>query len=93
MANRNYFQGIGNQISETSMTFSHESVELEYYIREGISPVHYDLSDLNKHFQIRASLYRLLGVIHSFFKGKDILEVAPGSGHNSIYTATLLPRK
>ena len=74
------------------MTFSHESVELEYYIREGISPVHYDLSDLNKHFQIRASLYRLLGVIPSIFKGKDILEVAPGSGHNSIYTATLLPR-
>ena len=92
MANSNFFQGIGNQINETSMTFSHESVELEYYIREGISPVHYDLSDLNKHFQIRASLYRLLGVIPSFFKGKDILEVAPGSGHNSIYTASLLPQ-
>ena len=74
------------------MIYSHKSIELEYYIREGISPVHYDLSDLNKHFQIRASLYRLLGLIPSFFKGKDIIEVAPGSGHNSIYTATLLPR-
>ena len=74
------------------MTYSHKSVELEYYIKEGISPVHYDLSDLNKHFQIRASLYRLLGIIPSFFKEKDILEVAPGSGHNSVYTATLLPR-
>ena len=74
------------------MVFSHKSIELEYYIREGISPVHYDLTDLKKHFQIRSSLYRLLGVIHSFLKGKDILEVAPGSGHNSIYTATLLPR-
>ena len=74
------------------MAYSHKSIELEYYINEGISPVHYDLSDLNKHFQIRASLYRLLGVIPSFFKGKNILEVAPGSGHNSIYTATLLPR-
>ena len=41
------------------MTYSHKSIELEYYINEGISPVHYDLSDLNKHFQIRASLYRL----------------------------------
>tara|TARA_Y100000588_G_scaffold395023_2_gene519205 strand:- start:6492 stop:7649 length:1158 start_codon:yes stop_codon:yes gene_type:complete len=74
------------------MTFSHESVELEYYIREGISPVHYDLSDLNKHFQTRASLYRLLGLVPSFLNGKDIIEVGPGSGHNSIYTATLIPR-
>jgi len=74
------------------MTYSHKSIELEYYIREGISPVHYDLSDLNKHFQIRASLYRLLGLIPSFFRGKNVLEVASGSGHNSIYTATLLPR-
>ena len=47
------------------MTYSHKSIELEYYIQEGISPVHYDLSDLNKHFQIRASLDRLLGVIPS----------------------------
>tara|TARA_Y100000590_G_scaffold469825_1_gene660008 strand:- start:13244 stop:14401 length:1158 start_codon:yes stop_codon:yes gene_type:complete len=74
------------------MTYSHKSIELEYYINEGISPVQYDLSDLGKHFQIRASLYRLLGIIPSFFKGRDVLEVAPGSGHNSIYTATLLPR-
>ena len=74
------------------MSHSHKSIELEYYIREGISPVHQDISNLNKHFQIRASLYRLLGLIPSFCKGKDIIEVAPGSGHNSIYTATLLPR-
>jgi 2-polyprenyl-3-methyl-5-hydroxy-6-metoxy-1,4-benzoquinol methylase len=74
------------------MIYSHKSIELEYYIREGISPVHQNISDLNKHFQIRASLYRLLGLIPSLFKGKDIIEVAPGSGHNSIYTASLLPR-
>ena len=74
------------------MTYSHKSIELEYYVNEGISPVHYDLSDLNKHFQIRANLYRLLGLVPGFLKGKDIIEVAPGSGHNSIYIATLLPR-
>lgn len=74
------------------MVYSHKSVELEYYIKEGISPVHQDISDLSKHFQTRASLYHLLGLIPSFFKGKDIIEVGPGSGHNSIYTATLLPR-
>ena len=74
------------------MISSHKSIELEYYIKEGISPVHQDISDLSKHFQTRVSLYRLLGLIPSFFKGKDIIEVGPGSGHNSIYTATLRPR-
>ena len=49
------------------MVFQHKSIELEYYIKEGISPVHQDTSDLNKHFQIRESLYRLLGLIPSFF--------------------------
>ena len=52
------------------MAYSHKSVELEYYRSEGISPVHQDISDLKKHFQTRESLYRLLGVIPSFFKGK-----------------------
>ena len=74
------------------MSNSEKSVELEYYIKEGISPVHYDLTDLKKHFEIRSSLYRLLGIIPNFFEKKDILEVAPGSGHNSIFTATLLPK-
>ena len=74
------------------MNYSHKSIELEYYIREGISPVHYDLSDLKKHFQIRASLYRLLGLIPNFIEGKDILEIAPGAGHNSVYTSSLLPK-
>ena len=74
------------------MNNTQKSIELEYYMKEGISPVRYDLSDLKKHFQIRASLYRLLGIIPNFFYNKDVLEVAPGSGHNSIYTATLLPQ-
>ena len=30
------------------MDYSNKSIELEYYIREGISPVHYDLFDLKK---------------------------------------------
>ena len=74
------------------MAYSHKSVELEYYRSEGISPVHQDISDLKKHFQTRESLYRLLGVIPSFFKGKDVIEIGPGSGHNSIYTASLFPK-
>ena len=67
------------------MKYSKEAIELEYYIKENISPVHYKIKNLKKHFEIRNSLYRLLGIIPNFLKGKDILEVAPGSGHNSIY--------
>ena len=52
------------------MKYSHKSVELEYYVREGISPVHQNITNLKKHFQSRESLYRLLGMIPSFFKGK-----------------------
>ena len=75
------------------MNTSHSSYNLlDFYIKEGISPVYQDISNLNKHFQIRGNLYCLLGLIPSFLKGKDIIEVAPGSGHNSIYIATLLPR-
>ena len=33
----------------------------------------------------------MLGLPPSFFKGKDVIEIAAGSGHNSIYTSTLLP--
>ena len=32
-----------------------KAVELEYYIKEGISPVHYNLSNLKRHFDIRNS--------------------------------------
>ena len=73
------------------MKYTTKSIELDYYIHQGISPVHYNLKKINKHFQIRESLYRLLGFPPSFFKGKDIIEIAAGSGHNSIYTSTLLP--
>ena len=74
------------------MTYENQSIELEYYIEEKISPVHQDISDLNKHFEIRESLYFLLGLVPISFKGKDVLEIAPGSGHNSIYIASLFPR-
>ena len=71
------------------MTYWHPFIELEYYVREGISPVHYNFPSLKVHFQTRASLCRLLGLVLDFVRGKDILEIAPGSGHNSIYTASL----
>ena len=74
------------------MAYSNQALELKYYIEEGISPVHYKISNLEKHLQIRESLYRLLGILPNFVNNKEILEVAPGSGQNSIYTASLLPK-
>lgn len=73
------------------MRNNNQSIELEYYKKNNISPVHYNLRNLKKHFEIRSSLYQLLGVPPKLVYGKDVLEVAPGSGHNSIYTATLMP--
>lgn len=74
------------------MSNDNKAVELEYYIKEGISPVHYQLDDLKKHFDIRNSLYFLLGLPSFFLENKDVLEVAPGSGHNSLFTSSLKPR-
>ena len=64
---------------------------LEFYLKHNISPVRQDISDLPKHFDRRGSLYRYLGVPKIFIEQKDILEVGPGSGHNSLYVASCLP--
>ena len=32
------------------MKYSKEAIELEYYIKENISPVHYKIKNLKKHF-------------------------------------------
>ena len=77
---------------KVKMKNKNQSIELEFYKREVISPVHYKLGDIKKHFETRSSLYQLLGLPPNLVHGKDVLEVAPGSGHNSVYTATLLPK-
>lgn len=61
---------------------------LQFYGQNQISPVSQNLDDLGSHFGRRIGLYRTLGLASSLFEGRDILEVAPGSGHNSIVTAT-----
>jgi 2-polyprenyl-3-methyl-5-hydroxy-6-metoxy-1,4-benzoquinol methylase len=65
---------------------------LEYYTRHGINPVRYDLSDLQLHLDRRGSLYRTLGVTPLAVRGARVLEVAPGTGQNSLYLARLAPR-
>jgi SAM-dependent methyltransferase len=64
---------------------------LEYYTRYGINPVRYDVADPRLHFERRASLYRTLGVTPLAVRGSRVLEVAPGTGQNSLYLATQRP--
>jgi 2-polyprenyl-3-methyl-5-hydroxy-6-metoxy-1,4-benzoquinol methylase len=64
---------------------------LQYYERQGISPVRYDLDDIEAHFDRRDSLYRALGLPPAAFCGARVLEVAAGSGQNSLYIASCRP--
>jgi len=64
---------------------------LAYYLDKGISPVRYDNSELGAHLRIRDSLYRALGLPAVAFKSSRVLEIAPGSGRNSLYIATSMP--
>ncbi len=70
----------------------HQSVGLNFYNEKSIFPVFQNISNMEKHFQIRESLYRLLGVPSISFKDRDILEVAAGSGENSLYISAQLPK-
>ncbi|WP_319467379.1 class I SAM-dependent methyltransferase [uncultured Pseudodesulfovibrio sp.] len=66
---------------------------LDFYAEHKISPVSQDISDIQAHYARREALYRHLGVIPSFVKGKKVLEFGPGSGHNALYTASLGPNR
>ncbi|MCE9563656.1 MAG: class I SAM-dependent methyltransferase [Planctomycetes bacterium] len=64
---------------------------LEYYKQHGINPVRYDTSNLGLHLERRASLYRTLGITPLAIRGSRVLEVAPGTGQNSLYLANQRP--
>ena len=65
---------------------------LDYYKAFNISPVRYDVSNLRTHFDRRASLYRQLGLPEVAFRGSRVLEVASGSGSNSLYLSKIHPK-
>ncbi|MCJ2164130.1 MULTISPECIES: class I SAM-dependent methyltransferase [unclassified Pseudodesulfovibrio] len=65
---------------------------LDFYGEHNISPVSQDLTDMQAHYARREALYRHMGLIPSFVKGKSVLEFGPGSGHNALYTASLDPK-
>jgi len=64
---------------------------LEYYTAHGLAPVAYRTDDLRAHLERRDSLYRSLGLPPAAFKGVRVLEVAPGTGQNSLYVAHCRP--
>ncbi len=66
---------------------------VDFYTREGISPVAQDIEDLEKHFNRRHALYRHVGIVRGLLSGRSILEFGPGSGHNSIVTAAMHPAR
>lgn len=65
---------------------------LQFYMENNISPVRQNISDLAKHFDRRGSLYRYLGLPSLSFRDRNVLEVGPGSGHNSLYVSSCLPK-
>ena len=66
---------------------------LEFYQRHRISPVRQNIQDLQAHFARRAALYRHLGILPAFLRGRTVLEIGPGSGFNSLYTASHEPSR
>lgn len=65
---------------------------LAYYLKHGLSPTHYDTRDLVAHLQRRESLYRSLGLPPFAFRAARVLEVAAGTGQNSLYVAGCMPK-
>ena len=66
---------------------------LDYYLEHGISPVSYLANNLSEHLERRRSLYNMLGMPGILFRGRKVLEVAAGSGQNSLYVSGQRPSR
>lgn len=66
---------------------------LEYYLKQGISPVYYQAKSVAEHLERRQSLYDMLGLPGLLFRGRKVLEFAAGSGQNSLYVAAQMPER
>ena len=67
------------------------SPHLKFYTDHQISPVRQKIATINQLLEYRASLYRGIGILPLTIKGSDVLEVAPGSGQNSLFIASCIP--
>ncbi|MBF0178461.1 MAG: class I SAM-dependent methyltransferase [Magnetococcales bacterium] len=64
---------------------------LEFYAKQNVIPVKQDLTDLARHFARRDYLYRTLGLVPQFLRGRSVIEFGPGTGDNAVYTNHLQP--
>ena len=64
---------------------------INYYIKHNVSPVTYNI-DINILLDQRKSLYRGIGITPLTINNKSILEIAAGSGQNSIFLAINNPK-
>ncbi len=74
-------------------TSSSQRAFLDYYQKERIIPVAQKMEDMQAHFARREALYRSCGIPASWVKGKRVLEVGPGTGHNALFTYSLNPER
>ena len=70
-----------------------EASLVDFYRRHSISPVRQRIPNLEEHFARRAGLYHHLGLLPAFLRGRSVVEIGPGSGFNSLYTAALEPSR
>jgi len=66
---------------------------LTFYGQNKVSPINQDIRNLKSHLERRLSLYMQLGIPASCIRGHRVLEIGPGSGHNSLITASLEPHE
>jgi SAM-dependent methyltransferase len=64
---------------------------LNFYTSHGISPVRQDISDLTAHFRRRGALYHSLGLPPIAVRGRQVLELGPGTGQNALATLSYDP--
>ena len=63
---------------------------IEFYEELKFSPKQ-EISDYENHVKKRKELYKHLGLLPQYFKGKKIIEVGPAGGFNSLVIADLQP--
>ena len=68
-----------------------ENKHLAYYTALNISPVKYSISRLSEFIHQRKLLYEFLGCPRAMVRNRHVLEIAAGSGQNSICTSLQAP--
>ena len=66
---------------------------LDYYLRHGLNPVRYEMTDLRRHLDRRASLYRMLGLPAPVHWGPfEVVATANGANLDYMDTEEVTPQ-